>query len=56
MVPHVHKDIIGQGDSAYKTTEYNNVYKQHPIHPRENFKPNYQALKGGEFQDGTTQR
>lgn len=56
MVPHVHKDIIGQGDPSYKTTEYSNVYRQHPLCPRENFKPNHEAMQGGDFQDRTTQR
>ena len=56
MVPHVHKDIIGQGDPAYNSTEYTNVYKQHPLGARENFKPNHDPVHGGEFQDKTTQR
>jgi hypothetical protein len=37
-------------------TEYNNEYKQHPLQMREAFKPSAEALRGGQFEDKTTQR
>ena len=54
--PHVHTDVIGRGDPSLKSTEYSNTYKQHPIHMRESFKPNQEALQGGQFEDRTTNR
>lgn len=54
--PHRPTNHISQGDGQCQLTEYTNVYKAHPLGPRETFRPNQQPIQGGEFQDKTTQR
>ena len=54
--PHRPTNHLSQGDGNCRLTEYNNVYKAHPLGLRESFKPNQQPMQGGEFQDKTTQR
>ncbi|KAL4227667.1 hypothetical protein ACF0H5_013103 [Mactra antiquata] len=54
--PHRPTNHLSQGDGPCQLTEYTNVYKPHPLGPRENFKPSQQPMQGGEFLDKTTQR
>ncbi|XP_045216001.1 stabilizer of axonemal microtubules 2-like [Mercenaria mercenaria] len=54
--PHAPTNHLGQGEGPCKLTEYSQVYKPHPLAPRETFKPHQQPMQGGEFMDKTTQR
>lgn len=54
--PHRPTNVINKGDQPCTLTEYNNEFKQHPLQMRESFKPSAEALRGGQFEDKTTQR
>ncbi|XP_021362727.1 stabilizer of axonemal microtubules 1-like isoform X1 [Mizuhopecten yessoensis] len=54
--PHQKTAVINKTNQPCTLTEYTNVYKQHPMVPRESFKPANEAMKGGAFEDATTQR
>lgn len=54
--PHIPTSVIGKGPCQLNDTEYTNVYKPHHIPQRVSFKPNQEPVKGGPFEDKTTQR
>lgn len=54
--PHHPTNHLGRGEGPCKVTEYTQVYKPHPLGPRETFKPDARPMQGGEFSDQTTQR
>ncbi|KAK6188981.1 hypothetical protein SNE40_005044 [Patella caerulea] len=55
--PHRPNAPIGRGDRECLLTEYNTTYRQHPMQPRESFKPANVAVKGdGPMDDKTTHR
>lgn len=54
--PHRPTNVINKGDQPCTLTEYNNEFKQHPLQMRDSFKPSAEALRGGQFEDKTTQR
>ncbi|XP_033751105.1 stabilizer of axonemal microtubules 1-like isoform X2 [Pecten maximus] len=54
--PHRPTNVINKTNQPCNLTEYTNVYKQHPMVPRESFKPVNEAIRGEPFMDATTQR